>query len=71
MAESDQFEVHAARFRAEAEQATLDNVRDRCLRAAAAWDARAVTSRRTEQSRAKRAADTAAKSADLPVLTED
>lgn len=64
MAESDQFEAHAARFRAEAAEATLDNVRDRCLRAAAAWDARALSSRRTEVSRAKRAAETAAKSAD-------
>ena len=64
MAESDQFDLHAARFRAEAAEATLDNVRDRCLRAAAAWEARASSSRRTELSRAKRAAETAAKSAD-------
>ena len=63
MADSDQFDLQAARFRAEAAEATLDNVRDRCLRSAAAWEARAATSRRTETSRAQRAAATAAASA--------
>ena len=56
MPESDQFDALAARFRTEADEAPLANVRDRCLRAAAAWEARANTSRRTEASRARRAA---------------
>jgi hypothetical protein len=60
MAESEQFAAHATRFRTEAEEATLDNVRDRCLRAAAAWESRAVSARRTETSRAQREAATAA-----------
>jgi hypothetical protein len=60
MSESEQFAAHAARFRAEAEEATLDNVRDRCLRAAAAWDLRAESSRRTTAAREQREAATAA-----------
>lgn len=65
MSDSDLFDAHATRFRAEAAEATLDNVRDRCLRAANAWEARALTSRRTEQSRAKRAAETATRNQPL------
>ncbi|WP_043604677.1 hypothetical protein [Novosphingobium sp. Rr 2-17] len=40
-----------------AEGATLQNVRDRCLRAAAAWSELAARARRTEDSRARAAAD--------------
>jgi len=68
MAESDQFAAHAARFRAEAVEATLDNVRDRCLRAADAWDKRAHTSRQTEASRATREAATAAARVAAPAV---
>ena len=37
--------------RGEAEAATLDNVRDRCLRSAAAWDSMAARLLRTEKMR--------------------
>ena len=38
----------------DAAAATLDNVRDRCLRAAAAWDVMAERIERTEEMRAGR-----------------
>jgi len=41
----------AAQARGEAEAATLDNVRDRCLRSAAAWDSMAARLLRTEKMR--------------------
>ncbi|HEV2865955.1 MAG: hypothetical protein ICV73_10285 [Acetobacteraceae bacterium] len=43
----------ASAARREAEAATLDNVRDRCLRAAAAWDEMAARAARTERMRAE------------------
>jgi hypothetical protein len=43
----------AALARAEAETATLPNVRDRCLRAEAAWTEMADRAERTERMRAK------------------
>lgn len=64
MADSEQFTAHATRCQAEAEVATLDNVRDRALRAAAAWTAMANTSRKTEAARAAREAATVARAAD-------
>lgn len=42
----------AAIARDEANAARLDNVRDRCLRAAAAWEAMAERAERTERMRA-------------------
>ena len=69
MVESEQFAIHAARFRAEAEEATLENVRERCLRAAAAWEERAETSRRVSTARAEREAATLAKTTgDAPAI---
>lgn len=52
--------ARAHEARAEAEAATLDNVRDRCLRAAAAWDAMAARILKTEAYRVKQAAGKAA-----------
>ncbi len=49
----------AAAARRDADDAVLDNVRDRCLRAAAAWDEMASRAARTEKMRA----DTEAKKA--------
>ena len=49
----------ASAARRDAEAATLANVRDRCLRAAAAWDEMAARAARTEKMRA----DTEAKKA--------
>ena len=43
----------------DADAATLDNVRDRCLRAAAAWDGMAARAARTEKMRAKTESDKA------------
>lgn len=51
MRDSDTFTAHAARCHEEADAATLDNVRERALRAEAAWTAMAVRSRRTETAR--------------------
>ncbi|MBA4763677.1 hypothetical protein [Sphingomonas sp.] len=48
---------NAAKCRADAEAATLDNVRDRNLRAEAAWLAMADRQQRTETARAEREAN--------------
>jgi hypothetical protein len=48
----DTYIARAAAARAAAEKAELGNVRDRCLRAAAAWDQMAERVRRTESMRA-------------------
>jgi hypothetical protein len=56
----DFYIARATEARADAERATLDNVRDRCLRAAAAWDAMAARAHRTETMRAKQEAAKAA-----------
>jgi hypothetical protein len=51
MRDSETFTANAVRCREEADAATLDNVRDRCLRAEAAWVAMASRSRRSEKAR--------------------
>ncbi len=51
--------ARATEAKKEADAATLDNVRDRCLRAAAAWDGMAARAARTEKMRAKSEADKA------------
>lgn len=56
MRESELFAARAAEAREQAEAATLDNVRDRCLRAEAAWTAMAQRSTRTETARDSREA---------------
>jgi len=48
------YREHAARARADAEAATLDNVRDRCLRAEAAWLEMAERQENVDRARAKR-----------------
>ena len=64
MRESQLFFTRAAECREQADAATLDNVRERCLRAEAAWTAMAERSLRTETSRdAKEAAALAAEQA--------
>ncbi len=47
---------HAAQARADADAATLDNVRERCLRAEAAWLAMAERQHRIDTARAEREA---------------
>lgn len=56
MRDSDTYSAHAARCHQEAAAATLDNVRDRALRAEAAWTAMAERSLKTEASRDAKAA---------------
>ena len=56
----DFYRARASESRADAEAATLDNVRDRCLRAAAAWDAMAARAERSDTHRARAEAEKAA-----------
>jgi len=53
------YNARAEEARRDADAATLDNVRDRCLRAEAAWLDMASRAGRTEQARARNAADKA------------
>jgi hypothetical protein len=63
MSDHETFSARAADARADADAATLENVRDRCLRAEAAWIAMADRAARNETMRAtllaKKAADQA------------
>lgn len=54
----------AQQARADAQAATLENVRDRCLRSAVAWDEMAARLERTERMRCKN------ESAKAPVTSE-
>lgn len=68
------FGQRAAECREQADAARLDNVRDRCLRAEAAWSAMAQRSLRTETARDAREAATvsaehAAHDSNSPSLT--
>lgn len=54
MRESQVYMERAEACRAEAEAATLANVRERCLRAEQAWASMAERSRRTEMAKAAR-----------------
>ena len=57
MADNPEFyRARAAEQHAAADEATLDNVKDRCERAAAAWDAMAARAERTETMRHAREA---------------
>lgn len=47
----DAYLARAEQARAEADEATLENVRDRCLRAEAAWRDMAARAERTERMR--------------------
>jgi hypothetical protein len=55
------FLLRAAEARREAEEATLDNVRDRCLRSEAAWIDMAARAARTDRLRLKAEREKAAK----------
>ena len=54
------YRQQAAEQQSAADAATLDNVRDRCRRAASAWSALAVRSERADQTRVDAAAKHAA-----------
>ena len=60
MVQQSDYRAQAARCRAEAEAATLANVRDRCLRAEAAWLDMAVRHERVAAQRSLREAAAAA-----------
>jgi hypothetical protein len=51
----DFFLARAAQARAEGEEATLDHVRERCLRSEAAWQALADKAKRSERLREEEA----------------
>jgi len=57
------FRKQADQERSNASEANLDNVRDRCERAARSWEAMAARAERTEAMRDQRAATTRAASA--------
>jgi hypothetical protein len=59
MTDRETYLARAAEARAAAETATLDNVRDRCLRSAAAWGEMAARAERTEHMRATLVAEKA------------
>jgi hypothetical protein len=59
----DFYRARADDARADAAAATLENVRQRCLRAAAAWDDMADRAARTDKMRARQEAEKAALSA--------
>lgn len=60
MSQHDFYAARAAEALADADKATLANVRDRCLRAAAAWETMAARAHRSDTFRAKQAAEKAA-----------
>ena len=53
MTDREVFLARAAEGPEQGDAATLDNVRDRCLRAAAAWEAMAERQERVERARAQ------------------
>ena len=53
MSQRDFFLARATEARNEAEAATLDNVRERCLRSEAAWNDMAARASRAERLRAR------------------
>ena len=59
MSQLDFYLMRAAEARREAEAANLDNVRERCLRAEAAWNEMAARADRGEKMRARLEAEKA------------
>jgi hypothetical protein len=53
MSQLEFYQTRAAEARRDADAATLDNVRDRCLRAEAAWSGMAARAERSEKMRAQ------------------
>ena len=60
MSEASLYRARAEQCRAEADAATLENVRERCLRAAEAWEQMAARVERTGRMRAETEARKAA-----------
>jgi hypothetical protein len=57
--QSDFYRARAEEARADADKASLDNVRDRCLRAAVAWESMADRADRTGRMRERLEAEKA------------
>jgi hypothetical protein len=70
MRDFDMYIQRASEARADADAAVLDNVRDRCLRAEAAWKAMADRAARTETMRATLEAHKAATAAETAQVNE-
>ncbi|HKC02806.1 MAG TPA: hypothetical protein VKC17_05830 [Sphingomicrobium sp.] len=68
MSDLETYSARAAEARADADAATLENVRDRCLRAEAAWIAMAERAARNEIMRATLLAKKAADAAEAALL---
>ena len=64
MKDQERYRELAAQARSDADSAELANVRDRCLRAAGAWEAMAARAHRSDVFRAKQAAEKDAASAE-------
>jgi len=60
MSQHEFYLARAAEARRDAESATLDNVRERCLRSEAAWSSMAARAERGDKMRAKLDAEKAA-----------
>jgi hypothetical protein len=65
MTDRETYLARAAEAQAAADAAVLDNVRDRCLRSAAAWGEMAARAERTERMRATLVAEKAKAAAEL------
>ena len=70
MKDYDLYIQRAAEARTDADAAVLDNVRDRCLRAEAAWKAMADRAARTESMRATLEAHKAAAAAEAAEIAD-
>lgn len=68
MTDREVFLARAAEAREQASAATLDNVRERCLRSEEAWMSMADRAARTEKMRATLLADKAAAADPVPVV---
>ncbi len=60
LTDKETYLLRAAEARTQAEEATLDNVRERCMRSVAAWTAMAERAERNEKMRETLAAQKAA-----------
>jgi len=69
-AQSDFYHARAVDARADAESALLDNVRERCLRAAAAWESMADRAARTSRLRDRQETEKAERAAALTSFLE-
>jgi hypothetical protein len=70
MTDRETYLARAAEAQAAADAAILDNVRDRCLRSAAAWGEMAARAERTERMRATLVAEKAKAAAELAEHSE-